>query len=94
MSIKSFETHDSLTRCVLCDAPVGDQKIHPPKPTNEICQTKTSSESRPTFYLLGEPYCEYCGLNICPFCGISKDKPGCEATDVNFHEMHFDEIEE
>lgn len=93
MSLKSFETNDSLIRCVLCDAPVGHQKLHPPKPTN--LPEKVGSNDRPTFYLLGEPYCEYCGLDICPFCGEGKrTEIDCGATDVNFFKMHFGSDEE
>ena len=78
MTIKSFETRDSLLRCVLCDAPVG-------------------VNNNSVFTLMGEPYCEYCGVDICPFCGESKEieppETSCKATDVNFYDMHHGAIE-
>lgn len=46
---------------------------------------------------MGEPYCEYCGVDICPFCGESKEieppETSCKATDVNFYDMHHGAIE-
>jgi hypothetical protein len=87
--VANLATNDSVKRCVLCDAPVGIK-----------CGTGVNQFENEVHWLLGEPYCEYCGLDLCPFCGeektLSLEETSCKATDVSWYPMHYpqEEIDE
>ena len=77
--MKSFATVDSLTRCCICDAPVGinGNKAYVIMGENycEFC---------------GEDVCPMCGQSKL----FDPEIIGCDATDIDFYPMHFPNTED